>query len=428
MRNKKLNVLVIGSGGREHALVWKIIMSLLVGKVYATGVNAGMEKIAEMVALDVTNFEAVAQFCRRFNIGLVVVGPEKPLANGLVDYLDDRNIIVFGPNQKAAQLEADKIEAKLFMLRHGIPTAPYRVFTDPPTAMEHIKGRPGKFVVKAPYLCEGKGVYPCQNAEEGMRAVREIMIDRKFGPDNASRIIIENFLDGQEVSFLALVDGEYYLPLATSQDHKRALDGDQGDNTGGMGAYSPAMVVTAALDEKIQRKIMRPLMAGLKRDRITYKGVIYVGLMIVNGEPFVLEFNARFGDPETQPILSRMKSDLVPLMLACVDGTLGQHRIEWDSRPAVCVVMASAGYPGTPVKGKIITGLEEAGALPDTTVFQAGTKSDNGQVVTNGGRVLGVNSLGATIPEAIKKAYAAVSLISFEGTERFRHDIAAKAQ
>ena len=418
-----MKVLIIGGGGREHALAWKISQSPLVTKLYCAPGNAGTAECAENIAIGSEDIDRLFAFAKAHAVDLTVVGPEAPLALGLVDRFRKAGLKAFGPTQAAARIESSKAFCKEIMDRAGVPTAAYQVFEDPVAAKKYIHRQGAPLVVKADGLAAGKGVIICETTAEADRAVDEMMIAKIFG-EVGLKIVIEELLVGEEASFLAFTDGRHVLPLASSQDHKRIGDGDTGPNTGGMGAYSPAPVVTPEVHEKIMEQIMIPTVRCMAKDGYRYKGVLYAGVMIQNGQPRVLEFNARFGDPETQPLLYRMTSDIVPLLLACVDGTLDQHRIEWDPQPAVCIVVASRGYPGNYEKGLPIQGLEAR--FDNAFVFHAGTKLAGKQVLTGGGRVLGVTGKGATIPQAIANAYAAAEKISFAGAY-WRKDIGQKA-
>ncbi|MCC6158636.1 MAG: phosphoribosylamine--glycine ligase [Deltaproteobacteria bacterium] len=419
-----MKILVVGSGGREHALCWKILQSPEVTQLFCVPGNAGTAKIAQNVAIDADDVRKLVAFAEYEELDLVVVGPEAPLVAGLVDELSDRDIPAFGPTAAAARIEGSKAFTKSLLERANVPTARARSFADYDLALD-FAGRLGSPVVlKADGLAAGTGVLICETHADVEAGLREILVQRKFG-DAGRRVLVEEFLDGEEASFLALTDGKTILPLATSQDHKRVNDGDRGPNTGGMGAYSPAPVVDDAVFAHVVRDILEPTVRALAEDGTPYRGVLYAGLMIKDGRAKVLEYNARLGDPETQPLLARMKSDLVPLMKACVNGTLAGHAIEWDPRPAVCVVMTAGGYPGAYKKGKTITGHDEDFG-PDTVVFHAGTDLREGRVVTSGGRVLGVTALGDDIARAIENAYAAADRIRFEGAH-FRRDIGARA-
>jgi phosphoribosylamine--glycine ligase len=420
-----MKVLVVGGGGREHALVWKIAQSPMVEQVYGAPGNAGIAKIAHCVDISATDLERLARFASDHEIDLTVVGPELPLTMGIVDLFESRNLKVFGANQKASAIEGSKAFCKELLARHGIPSGDYGVFVNRDEAADYIRSRKGPIVVKADGLAAGKGVIVAQTIEEAVSGLDRIMLAKDFGPAG-DRVVIEEYLTGEEASFLVFTDGETVIPMVSSQDHKCIFDNDQGPNTGGMGAYSPAPIVTEAVHQKVIDRIMIPVIHGMAEERRPYRGVLYGGLMIDQGEPYVLEFNARFGDPEAQPILMRMKGDMVPLLMACIDGTLGGMEIEWDDRASVCVVMASQGYPGSYEKGRVIEGLNEAASIEDVCVFHAGTALQEERIVTGGGRVLGVTALGAGILRAIEKAYQAVGKIKWEGAY-YRRDIGKKA-
>jgi len=420
-----MKILVVGSGGREHALVWKLAQSPLVSRLYAAPGNAGMAAQASLADIPVTDISSLASFAQRELIDLTVVGPELPLTLGIVDEFRARGLSIFGANQKAAELEGSKVFAKSLMKRYGIPTSSFETFRSPEAALQHLRKVGAPLVVKADGLAAGKGVIVCQTEEEAAAAIHSIMEEKVFG-EAGNQVILEECLTGEEVSYLALTDGEAILPLASSQDHKRVFDGDQGPNTGGMGAYSPAPVVTPEVEGRILDRIVRPTIAAMAQEGRPYQGVLYVGLMIQDDQPKVLEFNARFGDPETQPLLMRMESELVPLLLATLEGNLGEMEISWREEAAVCVVMASAGYPDFYAKGKPISGLEQLADMKHVVVFHAGTAFDGERIVTAGGRVLGVTALGKGIREAIDRAYQAVSKIQWEGVH-YRKDIAYRA-
>jgi len=418
-------VLVVGGGGREHALVWKISQSPRVSKIYCAPGNAGISEQAELVSIKADDLQGLLDFAIKEKMDLTVVGPEDPLVRGIVDLFESRGLRIFGPSRKAAEIEGSKAFAKEMMKKYQIPTASYEIFDDPEKAIAYIHQKGVPVVVKADGLAAGKGVTVCRSIEEAIRSILRIMVHRVFG-EAGRRVVIEEYLEGEEASYIVFTDGETILPLASSQDHKAVFDGDQGPNTGGMGAYSPAPVVTEEVHKRIIDEILRPLIYGMREDGRPYRGVIYAGLMIEQGQPKVLEFNARFGDPETQPVLMRMKGDIVPILEACIDGQLSRFEMEWDPRPAVCVVMASKGYPGDYEKGKRIEGLEEVSRMKDIFVFHAGTARKNGEIVTNGGRVLGVTGLGESISEAIERTYQAVRRIHWEGVH-YRTDIGKKA-
>jgi phosphoribosylamine--glycine ligase len=420
-----MKVLVVGSGGREHALVWKIAQSPLVEKVFCAPGNAGIAQEAECLPIKVDDIDGLLAFARREQIGLTVVGPELPLTLGIVDRFREAGLTIFGADEKAARIEGSKSFSKDLMAKYGVPTAAYGTFTDPEQAKEFIRRQGAPIVVKADGLAAGKGVIVAQTEEEAVAAVDDILCAGAFG-SAGSKVVIEEFLEGEEASFLAFTDGERIVPLASSQDHKAVFDGDTGPNTGGMGAYSPAPVVTAEIHRKIIDQVLKPTIDGMAAEGCSYRSILYAGLMIKSGAIKVLEFNARFGDPETQPLLARLKSDIVPVLLACADGDLSGIELEWHDKAAVCVVMASGGYPGSYEKGLAIEGLDQAAAIDDLVVFHAGTASKDGRVVTAGGRVLGVTGLGATVAEAIDKAYSGVRAIAWPGVH-YRSDIGRKA-
>jgi phosphoribosylamine--glycine ligase len=420
-----MKVLIVGGGGREHALAWKIAQSPLVTEVLCAPGNAGTSGLARNISVGAEDVDGLVGLAKQEAVGLVVVGPEAPLAAGLADALTKEGIQTFGPSQQAAALESSKVFAKEFMERHAIPTAPFRVFTTHGEAAAYVREVGAPIVVKAEGLAAGKGVVVASTVEEALEAVERIMGRREFG-DAGARVVIETCLMGREVSLIALTDGTSVLPLETAQDHKRLLDGDEGPNTGGMGAFSPAPDVSESLKAKILEKVLRPTVEGMASAGTPIVGALYAGLMIVDDEPFVLEFNIRFGDPETQPLLTRLKSDLVPLLQKCAAGELAGAELEWDSRASCCVVLAAGGYPGSYEKGLEIRGLDEAGQLEDVVVFHAGTRADGSAVRTAGGRVLGVSALGQDLAQASDKAYAAVGRISWEGAQ-YRRDIGRSA-
>ncbi len=420
-----MNVLLVGSGGREHAIAWKLRQSKDLDKLYIAPGNTGTAQCGMNVDIEDTDIKGLAQFAKDKDVRLVVVGPEDPLSMGLVDALEHAGIRAFGPSGGAAQLEADKAFSKQMMRSCSIPTAEARIFDRYTDAKAYIASRDEPVVVKATGLAKGKGVFVCDEPSDAILAAEKIMVDKIFG-SAGERVVVEEKLLGEEASILAFVDSRTIYVMEASQDHKPIGDGDTGPNTGGMGAYSPAPVVTDAMMSKITREVLVPIVDGMNRNGTPYKGVLYAGLMITPGGPRVLEFNVRFGDPETQVILPRLQSDLLQVFLAVCDGRLEEMTLQWDTRPAVCVVMASGGYPGDYQKGKPITGLQQAGQIPDVHVFHAGTRDADGQVVTHGGRVLGVTALGSDIRQAKAKAYQAVDLIQFENAT-YRHDIADKA-
>ena len=420
-----MNVLLIGGGGREHAIAWKLSQSKNLSKLYIAGGNAGTARCGENISISENDTAELVDFARHKSISMVVVGPEDPLAAGVVDAFEEAGIKAFGPCKGAAKLEADKVFAKQMMRSASISTAEARIFERFSDAKAYIASRDEAVVVKAAGLAKGKGVYVCDDPSDGILAAEKIMCDKIYG-EAGEKIVVEDKLLGEEVSILAFVDGRNIYVMESSQYHKPIGDGDTGPNTSGMGAYSPAPVVTDALIDQITREILVPIVDGMNRNGTPYKGVLYAGLMITAGGPRVLEFNVRFGDPEAQPILMRLKSDLLEVLLAVCQGRLDQVTLEWDRRPSVCVVMASGGYPGDYEKGKIITGLKEAEQLKDVVVYQAGTAKENGNIVTAGGRVLGVTALGETIADAKTRAYEAVDKIKFDGAY-CRRDIADKA-
>ncbi|WP_462331550.1 phosphoribosylamine--glycine ligase [Schwartzia sp. (in: firmicutes)] len=420
-----MKIAVIGGGGREHALAWKLSQSKHTEKLYALPGNPGMADIAECVAgIDIEDNDAIVKFAKDKGIDLVVIGPEVPLTNGVVDALTEAGIKAFGPTGKAAELEGSKVYAKLVMKRYGIPTARYEVFGDAGRARVYVRQMRQPFAIKADGLAAGKGVILTKDADEAVAAIDTIMTDKAFG-EAGSRVVIEEFMQGEEASVLAFTDGKTIIPMVPSQDHKAVYDGDKGPNTGGMGTYAPAPVITPEVMERVKKEILEPMVEAMNKEGRPYKGCLYAGLMITDKGPKVVEFNARFGDPETQVVLPLLKSDLVEVMLACIDGTLDKTPIEWSDGAAVCVVMASGGYPGSYEKGKEITGLDAAKADGDI-VFHAGTKLADGKIVTNGGRVLGVVGQAENIKAAVDKAYEGVKKISFE-KEYHRTDIAHRA-
>ncbi|UCD34721.1 MAG: phosphoribosylamine--glycine ligase [Nitrospiraceae bacterium] len=420
-----MKVLVIGGGGREHALVWKLSQSPRVDKIYCAPGNAGISEIAECVDIRTDDAEALLDFVKYNWIDLTVVGPEAPLTAGIVDAFVKEDRRIFGPDKRGAQLEGSKIFAKDFMRKYGIPTAEYKTFSSYLQAGEYVRLKGAPIVVKADGLAAGKGVIVAGTVEEALEALKMIMKDRAFG-DAGGRVLVEECLQGEEASFMVLTDGKTVVPLATSQDHKRIFDGDRGPNTGGMGAYSPAPVVTEALREEIMKDIIGPIMNGLSRERITFRGVIYVGIMVCDGRPYVLEFNVRFGDPEAQPILMRLNSDFFDLLKATAEGRLSEVVVRWKKESAVCVVLSSKGYPGPYEKGIPIRGLDSFRNDNNVMVFHGGTALNGGVVVTAGGRVLGVTALGTDIKAARDNAYQAVERIRFEGMH-YRKDIGDKA-
>lgn len=419
-----MKILVIGSGGREHALAWKVAQNKEVSRVYVAPGNAGTATNPDMVNVPITKIDELVKFAEDEQIALTIVGPEAPLSQGVVDAFRAADLKIFGPTKAAAQLESSKDFAKAFMVRHNIPTAKYQTFSDAAEAHAYIDANGAPIVIKADGLAAGKGVVVAMALEEAHTAVDAMLSDNKLG-DAGARVVIEEFLTGEEASFMVMVDGKNILPLATSQDHKRLLDADQGPNTGGMGAYSPAPVVTPEIHAKAMREIIVPTVEGMAKDGIPYTGFLYAGLMISpSGEVKTLEFNCRMGDPETQPIMMRLKSDLVELAEHAVNGTLDQAKAEWDWRFALGVVMASANYPDTPRLGDEITGLPKD--VQDGHVFHAGTTLEDGKVVTSGGRVLCVTALGETVKFAQQQAYKVLEQIQFNGAQ-YRKDIGYRA-
>lgn len=418
-----MKVLVVGGGGREHALVWKLSQSPKVKKIYCAPGNAGIMAIAECVNISADNVDNLLGFAKKTGIDLTVVGPEVPLMAGIVDEFEAAGMKIFGPRQRAAEIEGSKSLAKEIMHKYGVPTAESRVFSEAAPAIEYIKSKGVPIVVKADGLAAGKGVIIAYEEATAIEAVKEIMEQRVFG-EAGTKVLVEEYMEGEEVSVLAFSDGEYVVPMVPAQDHKRVFDHDQGPNTGGMGAYSPAPVYTHELADFTLRKILQPTIAGLKAEGRTYRGVIYAGLMVTKDGPKVLEFNARFGDPEAQPVLMRLETDLVDIIEAVLSGCLEQQEIKWSEEAAVCVVLASGGYPGLYRKGEVIHGLNLTDA--NAQVFHAGTAWQGNQLVTAGGRVLGVTAKGFTIKEAIDNAYHGVEKIDFAGMH-YRNDIGARA-
>jgi len=420
-----MRVLVVGSGGREHALVWKLARSKDVDKLYCAPGNPGTAPLATNVDVKPDNLMGLVHLVRAEKIDFTVVGPEDPLAMGVVDLFAERGFAVFGPTQHAARLESSKVFTRKLCRQHAIPAGEFGIFTDPDAVRRYVREHGLPAVIKADGLARGKGVYVCRTADEAEHAIHDILVDKIFG-DAGKEVVVEEFLTGEEASVLAFTDSRSIYPMESAQDHKPVFDGDEGPNTGGMGAYSPAPVVTAELQRRIEAEILVPTVHAMNIEDCPYRGVLYAGLMMTRHGPKVLEFNVRFGDPETQPILMRLKSDLLPVLLAVTKGELDQAELEWDPRPAVCVVMASGGYPGSYEKGKEITGINEAEALGDVVVFHAGTSEKDGKLYTAGGRVLGVTALGDTIQAAQERAYEAVKLIHFDGAH-YRTDIGSKA-
>ena len=419
----KKRVLVTGSGGREHALAWKLSQSPQIEKIYAAPGNSGTAQVGENVAIVAEDVEKLVEFAKANRIDFTIVGPDDALAAGVVDAFQKAGLKIFGPPAAAARLESSKAFAKEFMRRHGIPTADYREFTDCAEALEFCRSAKYPLVVKADGLALGKGVIIAQNLAEAEGAVRMCLEDGAFGAAG-TRIVVEEFLEGVECSIHALVDGSSYLLLPDCRDHKKAFDGNLGPNTGGMGTISPSGSVDEALRERICREVLDPFLAGIQKDGIAFRGMLFPGLMLTAEGPKVLEFNCRWGDPETQVLVRRLSSDLLPLLEATADGTLAKESPEWDARVAVCVILASGGYPGSYKKGQVISGLDAAGELEGVKIFHAGAKAVDGQILTNGGRVLGVTALGADLDEARRQGYLAADRIFFDGIQR-RNDIGA---
>jgi phosphoribosylamine--glycine ligase len=420
-----MKVLVVGGGGREHALVWKISQSPKVTKIYAAPGNAGIAGLAECAPIKAEDVPGLLAFAKAKAIDLTIVGPEGPLSMGIVDEFTKAGLRIFGPSRKAAEIEASKRFSKDLMKKYHIPTAEYGVFTDKAAAAAYVREKGAPIVVKADGLAAGKGVVVAENVEEALKALDIIMTEKVYGTAG-ERVVIEECLRGEEASFMAFSDGRTVVPMASSQDHKRVFDADKGPNTGGMGAYSPAPVVTKQLERKVMDTIMIPTVRAMEKEGRLFKGVLYAGLMIKNNEARVLEFNARFGDPETQPVMARLDTDLIEIIEAILDERLSTLEIKWKPESAVCIVMASGGYPGNYEKGKKITGLDKAAGMKGVLVFHSGTAMKNGKIVTDGGRVLGVTGLGPAVAAAIDNAYKGAGAISFDGVH-YRRDIGARA-
>ncbi len=417
-----MKVLVVGGGGREHALVWALKRSKDVKEVLCAPGNGGISRIAKIFPdIKSEDISGIKELAKKEKVDLVVVGPENPLALGIADELEKEKIPVFGPSKEASLLESSKVFSKTFMKKYDIPTADFRVFDDPVSAIKFVEEKGTPIVIKADGLAQGKGVYVAHTLESAGEAISEIMVKKKFG-SSGNRIVIEEYLEGEELSYIAIISDEVIIPLLASQDHKRLNDNDTGPNTGGMGAYAPVPFVSEKLEKKIINKIFKRVLKGLKKEGIKYRGVLYAGLMIVRDEPFVLEFNVRFGDPETQPLMLLMKSELFPILYNSATGNLREEKIEWKEGSSMCVVMASQGYPGEYKKGLEINGLEEAEKEEDIVVFHAGTEFKNGKFYTAGGRVLGVTGTGKDLKETYEKTYSAVKKITWEGFH-YRKDI-----
>ncbi|HEC97803.1 MAG TPA: phosphoribosylamine--glycine ligase [Nitrospirae bacterium] len=420
-----MKVLVIGGGGREHAIVWKLAQNPRVDRIYCSPGNAGISEIAECIDINIADHESLIDFVKYDWIDLTIAGPEDPLTKGIVDKFEREGRRCLGPVKDAARLEASKVFAKEFMRKYNIPSAEYKTFTSYIHAEEHVRMKGAPIVIKADGLAAGKGVFVAGTMGEAISALRLIMKEKAFG-SAGDRVVVEECLEGEEASYLVFTDGKTILPMASSQDYKRVYDNDEGLNTGGMGAYSPAPVITPEIEKKIMDRVMKPAIRGLKKEGIKYKGILYAGIMLRDGEPYVLEFNCRFGDPETQTILTRLDSDLLEISLAVTDEKLSDISLEWRPEASVCVVAASGGYPGKYETGKVITGLDDVKKMEDTAVFHAGTAYNGQDILTAGGRVLGVTALGKDIKEASDRAYEAISKIHFEGMH-YRKDIANRA-
>ncbi|MEK6743147.1 MAG: phosphoribosylamine--glycine ligase [Nitrospirota bacterium] len=420
-----MKVLVVGGGGREHALVWKVAQSPRVKKIYAAPGNAGMAQLAECAPIKAEDIAGLLAFARSKSVDLTIVGPEGALSMGIVDEFQKAGLRIFGPARNAAEIEANKAFTKDLMKNYHIPSAEYGTFTERAAAEAYVRSKGAPIVVKAAGLAAGKGVVVAETVEEAVNALDMIMTKKIFGAAG-DVVVVEECLKGEEASFMAFTDGKTVVPMASSQDHKRVFDADKGPNTGGMGAYSPAPVVTKQIERQVMDKVMNPTVRAMEKEGRLFKGILYAGLMIHNGEARVLEFNARFGDPETQPVMARLDSDLIDIIEAILDGKLATVPIKWKTDSAVCVVMASGGYPGNYDKGREIRGLDQASALKNVMVFHSGTALKNGKIVTDGGRVLGVTGLGPTVAAAIDNAYAGVREISFDGAH-YRRDIGARA-
>ncbi len=420
-----MKILIVGGGGREHALAWKLAQGRRQPTLFCAPGNGGTAAIATNLPIEAEDLDGLTAWATTHHPDLTIIGPEAPLCAGLTDRLQAAGLRVFGPTRDAAQMEGSKVFAKEVMRAAGVPTAEAHVFDNANAALADVRQRGAPIVIKAEGLAAGKGVFVCATLAEAEAAIREILLARAFG-DAGRRVVIEDFLDGEEASILALIDGEHIVMLASAQDHKRVFDNDAGPNTGGMGAYSPAPVVTPALWPVIREQVFARTLAELKRRGITYKGVLYAGLMITSAGPKVLEFNCRFGDPETQVVLPRLRGDLLPALDACVDGCLDESLVAWSDEPCVCVVMASGGYPGPYAKGMPITGIADAARQDGVVVFHSGTRLEHEHLLTSGGRVLGVTARGATLPDTVQRAYRGTEKIHFEGAH-FRTDIAARA-
>ncbi|RLC46256.1 MAG: phosphoribosylamine--glycine ligase [Candidatus Coatesbacteria bacterium] len=420
-----MRVMIVGGGGREHALAWKVTQSPLVDEVFCVPGNAGTAAIARNIPADAADIPGIVSLAQEHRIDLTIVGPEAPLAKGLSNALQSEGLAVFGPTKDAARIESSKVFAKNLMAEYAIPTASYWVFDDFRNAISFVDEKGLPVVIKADGLAAGKGAFVCRTDDDVDEALRKTLVEERLG-DAGKRILVEECLVGQEASVVVITDGETVLPLPSSEDHKQLLDGDRGPNTGGMGAFSPTEAIDDALQERVVREIMLPAIRGLKEQGIDYRGALYAGLMIVDGDPYVLEFNCRFGDPETQATLPRVKGDLVPVLLAAADGSLKGMKIDLEDNHCVCVTLASKGYPGRYERGLEIQGLSECEHLDNVIVFHAGTKTTKGSVITAGGRVLGVTAIGATKKDALQRVYDAVDRIDFQG-KYFRRDIGMRS-
>jgi phosphoribosylamine--glycine ligase len=420
-----MKILVVGSGGREHTLVWKLASSPMVKKLFAAPGNAGMAEQAECVDIKVEDLSGLADFAQKNTIDLTVVGPELPLTLGIVDEFEKRNLKILGPSKLAAEIEGSKVFAKQFMKKYHIPTASFKIFDQPEAASDFVKSSPMPLVIKADGLAAGKGAIIVEDTQSALATIKKIMVDKVFG-EAGSRIVVEDFLEGEELTVLAFTDGETTVPMLSSQDHKKIFDGDSGPNTGGMGAYAPATVADEKMIKRIFDEVLEPTVSGMKMEGRTFKGILYAGMMMTELGPKVMEFNCRFGDPEAQVILPLLKSDLAEIFLSMIDGELSLQEVEWSDDFAVCVVLASAGYPGKYEKGKKIFGLAKARLTKEVLIFHAGTRKEKDRIFTNGGRVLGITATDKSMEKAIEKAYAAADKIEFEGMQ-YRKDIGHKA-
>ncbi len=419
-----MKVLVVGGGGREHTIVWKLAQSSKIDKLYCAPGNAGISELAECVNIGATEIEKLVEFAKSENIDLTVVGMDDPLVMGIVDAFENENLRVFGPRKNAAIIEGSKSFAKNLMKKYNIPTAKYEVFDNYETALNYLKSQNMPIVIKADGLALGKGVLICDTLSQAQEALKEIMIDKKFG-SSGNKVVIEEFLTGQEVSILSFCDGKTVVPMVSAQDHKRALDGDKGLNTGGMGTFSPSRIYTKEIEKECIETIFKPTVDAMNKEGRTFKGVLYFGLMLTDKGMKVIEYNARFGDPETQVILPRLKTDLLEIFEACIDRNLDKLKIEWENNAAVCVMLVSGGYPQSYTKGYEIKGLDKLKSKNNIIVFHSGTAKVDNKIVTNGGRVLGITALGNNLDEAIKSAYEAVELVDFD-KKHFRKDIGIK--